>query len=75
MLLAGDDLILQVMGVFTRIRSGTTQVADYGDTSRSNLVRGGGSGGSRAAEGHRCRSIQWLQLRGMKIPKGLNAYF
>jgi hypothetical protein len=29
-LFAGDVFILQVMGVFTRIHSGATDVADYG---------------------------------------------
>jgi hypothetical protein len=33
----GDDFILQVHGVFTRIRSGATVVASYGDAPGSKL--------------------------------------
>jgi hypothetical protein len=55
MLLLRDDFILQVTGVFTRIRSGATLAADCGGAYRSNLLRGGGGG--REAEGDICRSV------------------
>jgi hypothetical protein len=75
MLLVGDDLILQVTGVFTSIHPGATLAADCGGAYRSNLLHGGDGSSRRAAEGHMCRSIRCLQLRGMKNPKGLNAYY
>jgi hypothetical protein len=37
MLLDGDAFILQVQGVFTRIRSGATLAADCSGAYRSNL--------------------------------------
>jgi hypothetical protein len=74
MLFAGDDFILQVTGVFARIRSGVTLAADCGDAYRSNLLRDNGGGGDRGSEGHKCRSIRRLQLLRVKNPKGLTAY-
>jgi hypothetical protein len=49
MLLAGDNFILQVTDVFTRIRSGAPLAVDCGGACRSNLMRNGGGGGSREA--------------------------
>jgi hypothetical protein len=72
-LLDGDAFILQVHGVFTRIRSGATLAADCGSASRSNLKHGGGGVGSRAAVEQNVDLFKWLLLRGMKNPKGLNA--
>jgi hypothetical protein len=57
MLLARDVFILQVMGVFTCIRSGTTLEADCGGAYRSALLRDGGGGGDREAEGHKCKCV------------------
>jgi hypothetical protein len=68
----GDAFILQVQGVFTRIRLGATLVVDGGGTSRSILLCGGGRssvGGNSGAD-----LFKWLLLGGMKNPKGLSAY-
>jgi hypothetical protein len=48
-LLDGDTFILQVQGVFTRIRSGAMLVADAGGAPGSPLSRG--SSGSRSSAG------------------------
>jgi hypothetical protein len=56
MILDGDDFILQVTSVFTRIRSGAPLEVDCGSAYRSNLLHGGGS--TSGAEGLRSRSIQ-----------------
>jgi hypothetical protein len=58
MLLDGDAFILQVTGVFTRIRLGATLVANCDDAYRSKLLRGDGGGSSSEAGGLRCRSIR-----------------
>jgi hypothetical protein len=68
--LAGDVFILQVTGVFTRIRSGATLAPDYDGTYRSNLLRGGGGGGGRGAEEHKCRCIWQRKLLGVKTLRG-----
>jgi hypothetical protein len=52
----GDGFILQVHGVFTRIRSGATVVASYGDAPGSTLY-------SIAAV--RSSGDSWLDLLGM----------
>jgi hypothetical protein len=52
-LLAGDVFIHQVIGVFTRIRSGATPAADYGGAYRLDLLRGDNKG----VEGHKCRCV------------------
>jgi hypothetical protein len=39
----GEGFILQVQGLFTRIRSGATAVASYGGALRSTNLRNGGS--------------------------------
>jgi hypothetical protein len=70
MLLAGDDFILQVTGVFTHICSGATLAADCDDAYRSGLLRGDSGGGSRGVEGHKCRCIWQRQLLGVKTLKG-----
>jgi hypothetical protein len=70
-LLYGDAFILQVTGVFTRIRSGATLAVDGGGASRSILLRGGG-GRSSAGESSGADLFKWLLLSGMKNLKGLS---
>jgi hypothetical protein len=65
----GDGFILQVHGVFTRIRSGDAVVASYGGVPGSTLY-------SAAAV---CTDFwldppEWLQLRRVKNPKGFGFY-
>jgi hypothetical protein len=63
--MAGDVFILQVTGVFTRIRSGATLAADCGGAYRSDLLCGGSG-----AEGHKCRCVWQRQLLGVKTLRG-----
>jgi hypothetical protein len=70
MLLAGDDFILQVMGVFTRICSGATLAADCDEAYRFDLLCGDSGCGSRGVEGHKCRCIWQRQPLGVKTLKG-----
>jgi hypothetical protein len=57
--LDGDSFILQVHGVFTRIRSGATPVALDGGALRSTAAK---------------IYLKWLQLRRVKNPKGFGFY-
>jgi hypothetical protein len=66
MLLAGNDFILHVTGVFTRIRSGATMAVDHGGMYRSDLLRGGG----RGADEHKCKSVLPTQSMGLKTLRG-----
>jgi hypothetical protein len=52
----GEGFILQVQGVFTRIRSGATAVASYGAALGSTIL-------STAAV--RTGGVSWLDLLGM----------
>jgi hypothetical protein len=69
MVLDGDGFILQVHGVFTRIRSGATPVALGGGALRS--CSGGGVRWRRFLV-RIC--LKWLRLRGVKNPKGFGFY-
>jgi hypothetical protein len=51
--LDGDDFILQLTSVFTRISSGATLVVGSGSAYRSTLLRGGGGVNSSAEEDSR----------------------
>jgi hypothetical protein len=72
--LDGGAFILQVQGFFTRIHSGATLAVDCGGAYSSNPKRGGRGGGSRAAVEPNADLFECLLLRGMKNPKGHNAY-
>jgi hypothetical protein len=67
----GEGFILQVHGVFTRIRSGATAVASYGGAPGSTIlstvaVRTGGD--------FWLDLLEWLRMRGAKNPKGFGFY-
>jgi hypothetical protein len=68
----GEGFILQVHGVFTRIRSGATAMATGGGALGSTnytevaVCTGGGLQGAICFE--------WLQARGVKNPKGFVFY-
>jgi hypothetical protein len=67
----GEGFILQVQGVFTRIRSGATVVASYG-----------GALGSTTSQRRQCAPVaisspiywEWLRMRKVKTPKGFGFY-
>jgi hypothetical protein len=63
--LDGDGFILQVQGVFTRIRSGATLNALGGGALESTTAAA--SAGSGFAS-------EWLQLEWVKNPKGFGFY-
>jgi hypothetical protein len=67
-LLDGEAFILQVQGVFTRIRSGATLVMDGGDASRSILLRWRRRRQKQCRRKLRSRSIQVPATEGMKNP-------
>jgi hypothetical protein len=50
MLLDEDSFILQVAGVFSRIRSGVSPEVDYDGAYRFNLLCGSGGGSSNEAK-------------------------
>jgi hypothetical protein len=70
--LDGDGFILQVHGVFTRIRLGATAVVLSGGALGSTLlsVEAARTGGDFVAK----MCLEWLQLRGVKSPKGFGFY-
>jgi hypothetical protein len=70
--LDGDGFILQVHGVFTRIRSGATAVALSGGALRSTLHSPEAARTSGDFLAKMC--LEWLQLRRVKNPKGFGFY-
>jgi hypothetical protein len=72
MLLVGDDFILQVMGVFTRIRSGLHR--QQTTAARTDLLRCSGGGGGSGEERHKCRCVLTKATAGSENPKGLSVY-
>jgi hypothetical protein len=71
MLLDGEGFILQMQRVFTRIRSGAAAVATGGGACGS-VISGGGSVHRRRPLSMIC--FEWLQVRGVKNPKGFGFY-
>jgi hypothetical protein len=67
--LDGDGFILQVHGVFTRIRSRATAVAHYGGALGSTL-----HSAEAAARFQAKICLEWLQLHRVKNPKGFGFY-
>jgi hypothetical protein len=67
----GEGFILQVYGVFTRIRSGATAVASYGDALGSTILSAAAvcTGGDFWLD-----PLEWLRMRGVKNPKGFGFY-
>jgi hypothetical protein len=68
----GEGFILQVHGIFTRIRSGATAVVPYGGALGSTLL-------SMAAVRAQWRFSspicwEWLRMRKVKNPKGFGFY-
>jgi hypothetical protein len=71
MLLDGEGFILQVQRVFTRIRSGAAAMAT-GDGARGSTI----SYEVAVCTGRILREIcfEWLQVWGVKNPKGFGFY-
>jgi hypothetical protein len=71
MLLDGEGFILQVQRVFTRIRSGAAAVATGGGARGSTISRKVAvcTGG-----GFLEICFEWLQVWGVKTPKGFGFY-
>jgi hypothetical protein len=67
----GEGFILQVHGVFTRIRSGATAVAPYGGALGSTILSAAAvcTGGDFWLD-----PLEWLQMRGVKNPRGYGFY-
>jgi hypothetical protein len=61
----GDGFILQVHGVFTRIRSGATVVVSYGGAPGSKLYSA-----AAVCTGFWLDPLEWLRLCRVKNPKG-----
>jgi hypothetical protein len=66
--LDGDGFILQVQGVFTRIRSGATLKGLGGGTLGSTTAA------ASAGSGFASDAREWLQLEWVKNPKGFGFY-
>jgi hypothetical protein len=67
----GEGFILQVHGVFTRIRSGATAVASYGGALGSTILSTATvcTGGDFWLD-----PLEWLRMRKVKNPKGFGFY-
>jgi hypothetical protein len=67
----GEGFILQVHSVFTRIRSGATVVVSDGGALGSTLPS---TGAVRTSGGSCTICWKWLQMCGVKTPKGFGFY-
>jgi hypothetical protein len=67
----GEGFILQVHGVFTRIRSGATAVASYGGALGSTILS---TAAVRTGSDFWLDLLEWLRMHGVKNPKVFGFY-
>jgi hypothetical protein len=67
----GEGFILQVQGVFTRIRSGATAMPSYGGALGSTILS---TAAVRTGGDFWLDLLELMRMRGVKNPKGFGFY-